>query len=198
CFGDVYLGEPRGEGVRFHRILKGALIQGSDISGGGESGGESIYGEKFDDENFQLRHERKGMLSMVNTGPNTNGSQFFITTTQTHQFSGNHVVFGIVIKGWALFNCGEIPEGDDYGVINFFKDGDTYPDWPSDLDSKSDDFTWWVTAAEGIKVFGNQNFKKQDYKMAIRKYLKAMRYMDMCWDMESLDGGDHFRKASYL
>ncbi|KAL2899837.1 Peptidyl-prolyl cis-trans isomerase CYP40 [Bienertia sinuspersici] len=90
-------------GVRLHRILKGALIQGSDISGGGESDGESIYGEKFDDENFQLRHERKGMLSMVNTGPNTNGSQFFITTTQTHQFSGNHVVFGIVIKGWALF-----------------------------------------------------------------------------------------------
>ncbi|KAL2942136.1 Peptidyl-prolyl cis-trans isomerase CYP40 [Bienertia sinuspersici] len=109
---------------------------------------------------------------MVNTGPNANRSQFFVTTTLNS------------------INCGEIPEGDDYGVINFFKDGDTYPDWPSDLDSKSDDFTWWVTAAEGIKVFGNQNFKKQDYKMAIRKFLKVMRYLDKCWDMESLDGGD--------
>ncbi|KAL2939100.1 Peptidyl-prolyl cis-trans isomerase CYP40, partial [Bienertia sinuspersici] len=174
-------------GVRFHRILKGALIQGSDISGGGESGGESIYGEKFDDENFQLRHERKGMLSMVNTGPNTNGLGVIRSIEHVEVDVDNHPLLDIVIE-----NCGEIPEGDDYGVINFFKDGDTYPDWPSDLDSKSDDFTWWVTAAEGIKVFGNQNFKKQDYKMAIRKYLKAMQYMDMCWDMESLDGGDHF------
>lgn len=159
--------------------MKGALIQGGDISGG-KSDGESIYGTTFDDENFELRHERKGMLSMVNVGPNTNGSQFFITTTQTHQFNGKHVVFGRVIKGLGVIrsiehvevdgdngplldivieDCGEIPEGEDYGIINFFKDGDTYPDWPSDLDSKSDDFTWWVTAAECIKAFGNEKFK---------------------------------------
>ncbi|XP_057541713.1 peptidyl-prolyl cis-trans isomerase CYP40-like [Amaranthus tricolor] len=202
------------KGLRFHRIVKGALIQGGDISAGGESGGESIYGLTFDDENFDLKHERKGMLSMVNVGPNTNGSQFFITTTQTHQFNGNHVVFGRVIKGLGVVrsiehvdldadnqpmldivieDCGEIPEGEDYGVINFFKDGDTYPDWPSDLDVKSDDFDWWVTATECIKAFGNEKFKKQDYKMAIRKYLKAMRYIDVCWDMESLDG-----EKSYL
>lgn len=172
--------------MRFHRIVKGALIQGGDISGEGESGGESIYGPTFDDENFELRHERKGMLSMVNTGPNTNGSQFFITTTQTHQFNGKHVVFGRVIKGLGVVRsiehvdvdheshplldivveeCGEIPEGEDYGVINFFKDGDTYPDWPSDLDAKSDDFTWWVTAVECIKAFGNEKFKVYDEKM---------------------------------
>lgn len=197
------------KGVRFHRIVKGALIQGGDISGGGESGGESIYGPHFDDENFELRHERKGMLSMVNSGPNTNGSQFFITTTQTYHLDGKCVVFGRVIKGLGVVrsiehvdievdghpsldivieDCGEIPEGADYGVVNFFKDGDTYPDWPSDLDTKSDDFSWWVTAVEGIKVFGNEKFKKQEYKMAARKYLKAMRYLDICWDLDTLDG----------
>uniref|UniRef100_A0A803KXT8 peptidylprolyl isomerase n=1 Tax=Chenopodium quinoa TaxID=63459 RepID=A0A803KXT8_CHEQI len=173
------------KGIPFHRIVKGALIQGGDISGG-ESGGESIYGSTFEDENFELRHERKGMLSMVNVGPNTNGSQFFITTTQTHQYNGKHVVFGRVIKGLGVIrsiehvdvdpdngplldivieDCGEIPEGEDYGIINFFKDGDTYPDWPSDLDSKSDDFTWWVTAADCIKVFGNERFKACKLKM---------------------------------
>ncbi|XP_074308753.1 peptidyl-prolyl cis-trans isomerase CYP40-like isoform X3 [Silene latifolia] len=185
------------------------MIQGGKISSGDESVGESIYGLKFDDENFELKHERKGMLSMVNFGPNTNGSQFFITTTQTHHLNGKHVVFGRVIKGLGVIrsiehvdvdengqpildilivDCGEIPEGADYGIIDYFKDGDTYPDWPSDLDEKSDDFSWWIKAADDIKAFGNENFKKQDFKMAMRKYLKAMRYLDVGWDMDSLDG----------
>ncbi|XP_074308752.1 peptidyl-prolyl cis-trans isomerase CYP40-like isoform X2 [Silene latifolia] len=196
-------------GLSFHRIVKGAMIQGGKISSGDESVGESIYGLKFDDENFELKHERKGMLSMVNFGPNTNGSQFFITTTQTHHLNGKHVVFGRVIKGLGVIrsiehvdvdengqpildilivDCGEIPEGADYGIIDYFKDGDTYPDWPSDLDEKSDDFSWWIKAADDIKAFGNENFKKQDFKMAMRKYLKAMRYLDVGWDMDSLDG----------
>ncbi|XP_074295394.1 peptidyl-prolyl cis-trans isomerase CYP40-like [Silene latifolia] len=197
------------KGLRFHRIVKGALVQGGDISSGGKSAGESIYGAKFDDENFELKHERKGMLSMVNFGPNTNGSQFFITTTQAHHLNGKNVVFGRVIKGLGVVrsiehvdidleghpvldivieDCGEIREGEDYGIINYFKDGDTYPDWPSDLDAKTDDFSWWVNAVKCIKDFGNETFKKQDYKMAMRKYLKAMRYLDICWDMDSLDG----------
>ncbi|GMH24612.1 hypothetical protein Nepgr_026455 [Nepenthes gracilis] len=196
------------KGVCFHSVTKGLMIQGGDISAKNGTGGESIYGLTFEDENFELKHERKGILSMVNSGPNTNGSQFFITTTQTHHLDGKNVVFGRVIKGLGVIrsiehvavgdnnhpsldiiiaDCGEIPEGEDDGVSDFFKDGDTYPDWPADLDVKPGELSWWMSAVECIKAFGNEKYKKQDYKMAIRKYCKAMRYLDVCWEKEELD-----------
>ncbi|KAE8691329.1 Peptidyl-prolyl cis-trans isomerase CYP40 [Hibiscus syriacus] len=65
-------------------------------------------------------------------------------------------------------DCGEIPEGADDGVSIFFKDGDIYPDWPADLDKKMNDITWWMMAVDSIKAFGNEQYEKQDYKIALR------------------------------
>ena len=98
------------KGSKFHRVIPQFMLQGGDFTRGDGTGGESIYGEKFEDESFEGKagqHDVVGLLSMANAGPNTNGSQFFITTAPAPWLDNKHTVFGRVVGGHDDDDAGE-------------------------------------------------------------------------------------------
>ncbi len=99
-------------GVTFHRVIDNFMIQGGDPTGTG-MGGESFWGGKFQDEFRQdLKFDGPGILAMANAGPNTNGSQFFITLVPTPWLNGHHTIFGRLIKGMDVLKAiGKVKTG---------------------------------------------------------------------------------------
>ncbi|MDL5049142.1 peptidylprolyl isomerase [Oscillatoria amoena NRMC-F 0135] len=101
------------DGVVFHRVIKDFMIQGGDPTGSGR-GGESCWGKRFEDEvTPKVSFDRPGLLAMANAGPNTNGSQFFITTVPTAWLNMKHTIFGEVVEGYDIVqkieNCKKLP-----------------------------------------------------------------------------------------
>lgn len=153
-------GEKKGfhyKGSKFHRIIPNFMCQGGDFTKGDGSGGRSIWNGKFKDENFKLKHDQPYLLSMANSGKDTNGSQFFITTVPLPRLDGKHVVFGRVVSGQNVVQKMEAQGSDDGSV----KSSVVIVDCGEKVEQKKGDLLFFNVAIDG-KEAARITFKLYD------------------------------------
>ncbi|SFV88071.1 Peptidyl-prolyl cis-trans isomerase [hydrothermal vent metagenome] len=157
-FSNKQLGKPFYDGLKFHRVIQNFMIQGGDPLGNGTGG----PGYKFADEITDLKHDKPGILSMANSGPNTNGSQFFITHTATAHLDGKHTVFGHVVKGMGVVN--RIKKGDFIRKLNIIRVGDKAKNFKTD--------------EKAFQVHNQKNLEKKKAKEA-QKHKKLIDFINL-------------------
>ncbi|MDG2397567.1 MAG: peptidylprolyl isomerase [Flavobacteriaceae bacterium] len=150
-----FVNRPYYDGLTFHRVIENFMIQGGDPTGTGRGN----PGYKFDDEfNSNLKHDKAGILSMANSGPSTNGSQFFITHNETPWLDGKHTVFGKVVKGQSVVDS--IKQNDTIKKVEIIRKGDS------------------ANKFDAPKIFSNHFAKKDSEKTIIieknKKILKDL------------------------
>lgn len=202
CTGEMGIGQfgkpLHYKGTRFHRIQRVFMAQGGDVVHNDGSSGESIYGPIFEDENFNLPHT-EGVVSMANFGkPNSNNSQFFITSVDCSHLNGTNVVVGRILRGFGILNemeqhctddgsvtkdifiedCGQLNPNDDWGFGDKDETEDVLPPFPQDWCDINNNYTIQkiLQILMGIRHSGNYFFFNRNYIDAYRKYKKAQRY----------------------
>ncbi|KAI4463304.1 peptidyl-prolyl cis-trans isomerase [Holotrichia oblita] len=190
------------------------MVQCGDIINYDGSGGESVYGDIFDDENFDISHSTEGMIGMANAGPNSNSSQFYITTVPCTHLDGRNVAFGRVRKGLNIVreiqevprkdeiplikcmieNCGVLRPGEPWNFVENDGTNDVYPPYPDDWDLNHCENIdrEFVDAITNIKESGNLYYYKDNYILSEKKYRKSLRYLDYWLSRQS------FREPSVL
>ncbi|CAH1159641.1 unnamed protein product [Phaedon cochleariae] len=203
CTGEKGIGR-RGKplhykGTKFHKVIPLCMVQGGDIENNDGTGGESIYGPTFEDESLTIKHEEEGMVGMMNAGPNTNQSQFYITTQPCSHLDDTNVVVGKIVKGLKIIvemsdynredskppelliieNCGELKPGEPWNINESDGTEDVYPPWPDDWDEFTTANSRLVEKAViAIKESGNFYFGENDFVDSERKYVKCLRYIN--------------------